>query len=77
MVNKEGSVAIEILDELLEKEMDRKEFLRHAGAAALALVGIAGLLKSFNDMTHKSVSSGYGSGAYGGAANSLSKTKKS
>ena len=69
-------MAIRVLQDLLDKEMDRKEFLTHAGAAVLALVGIAGLLKSLNDIGHKSVSSGYGSGSYGGGSGSILKSKK-
>jgi hypothetical protein len=72
----EDSMAIQVLDELLDKEMDRREFLAHAGAAALAVIGVAGLLKSLSNMNSKQVSNGYGSGVYGGSANSLDKVKR-
>lgn len=69
-------MAIQVLDELLDKEMDRREFLAHAGAAALAVIGIAGILKSLSSMNSGQVSNGYGSGAYGGSANSIDKTQQ-
>ncbi len=55
------------LSELLDTEMDRKEFLAYAGATVLAVVGVSGLLKMLTaPLKSKSVSSGYGSSVYGG-----------
>ncbi len=54
---------------LLDKEMSRKEFLQHIGAAILIFFGISGLLKA---LTHQQTSTAqprdmsYGSSAYGG-----------
>lgn len=59
-----------LLNDLLDKEMDRKEFLVRTGAAVLAIVGVAGVLKSFHDADSQSASQGYGAGAYGGRSGS-------
>lgn len=66
-------MALKVVDDLLEKEMDRKQFLAHAGAAVLAVVGISSVLKSLKGISHESASNGYGSSTYGGA---LNKNKK-
>ena len=52
------------LQNLLTKPMDRKEFLQYAGATALALVGVSGLVKTLLGSQH--VKNGYGSSSYGG-----------
>lgn len=56
---------------VLAKEMNRREFLIHIGLLLLVLTGISGLLRTLSNpnllSTHKQVSSGFGSGAYGGA----------
>lgn len=57
--------------ELLEKPMDRKEFLRHMGVGALLIVGLGFLVRSSNLFTsNKSqqlgVSGAYGMSPYGG-----------
>lgn len=59
------------LDELLNREMTRKEFLQYVGTALLGVVGISGLLKSLqidNTRTKKRVAASYGSSAYGGSS---------
>lgn len=57
-------------DELLAKEMTRKEFLLHVGLLLFAITGISGLLKNISNPNllnnHKQASVGFGSGAYGG-----------
>lgn len=65
------------ISQLLEKEMDRTEFLKHAGIAVIALTGASSVLKMLVQQpvstTHKQVGdsssrlSGYGSTAYGGS----------
>jgi hypothetical protein len=59
-----------IFDELLKKELDRKEFLAYLGAAGLSLIGVTGLINSLTDPhAHKRasrLSDGYNDGAYGG-----------
>jgi hypothetical protein len=34
---------------LLAKEVDRKEFIAHIGATALAVIGVGGLIKAFTN----------------------------
>ncbi|MCE7936812.1 twin-arginine translocation signal domain-containing protein [Candidatus Saccharibacteria bacterium CPR2] len=60
---------------VLKKEMTRREFLTHLGAAVIAMVGITAFLRivseSFNPASKPSVNStdkkgsSYGGGAYG------------
>lgn len=57
------------LQKLLEKPMNRKEFLAHLGAGFLAIAGVSGLLKTLVDYSgrsHTRRTSGYGSSSYGG-----------
>jgi len=58
---------IAIFDELLSKEMTRKEFLLHIGLLLFVLTGISGLLKTLSDpyLTSKKAQKGFGSGPYG------------
>lgn len=52
---------------ILQKEMDRKDFLKHAGIAAVALTGASAILKVLAEQpTKKSQQVGYGGSAYGG-----------
>ena len=64
----------ENLSELLAKEMDRKDFLRHVAIAAVALTGVAGILSAlsgqhFTGFGQPTQSRGYGSMPYGGSKN--------
>lgn len=54
------------VEEVLAKPMDRKEFLAHAGAAALAVVGVTALMKSLGGKSYPERTKGYGSSSYGG-----------
>lgn len=58
---------------LMQKEMDRKDFLKHVGIAAVALTGISAILRVLSEQpTSVAPSStsrrsfGYGSLPYGG-----------
>jgi hypothetical protein len=54
---------------LLQKEMDRKDFLKHVGIAAVALTGASAILKVLVDQpTRQKVQqqAGYGGSVYGG-----------
>lgn len=54
---------------LLQKEMDRKDFLRHLGVGFAAIVGITTILKTISNLggsDQKQQGTGYGSGVYGG-----------
>lgn len=56
------------IQQLLETEMDRKEFLTYVGASVLAVIGISGILKSLAPPANpgkRNVSSGYGGSVYG------------
>jgi hypothetical protein len=56
--------------QLLEKEMDRKDFLRHVGVAVAVIAGVPTLLSAINRLQAGPVRGvqqvGYGSSAYGG-----------
>jgi len=58
------------LTDLLDKEMDRKEFLFYIGLLLLAITGISSFLKRISDTLHpeQSQTHGFGSGVYGGVA---------
>lgn len=56
-------------ENLLETEVDHREFPAYAGAALLGVLGISGLIKSLTQSTpnqKQSASGGYGSSTYGG-----------
>jgi hypothetical protein len=60
------------VNQLLEKEMDRKEFLRHIGVAVAAVVGVSAVVSSLNRLQPSSsqppahnARSGYGGSVYG------------
>ncbi|HSX14990.1 MAG TPA: twin-arginine translocation signal domain-containing protein [Candidatus Saccharimonadales bacterium] len=49
--------------------MNRREFLAHIGAGALAVVGVSGLVKTLSEFGgQRHQISGYGSSSYGGGA---------
>lgn len=59
------------LAELLERDVDRREFLAYGASAVLALVGVSRLLQMLTNQssTHSSPESGgYGSSTYGGSS---------
>lgn len=61
------------LDSLLQKEMDRKDFLRLVGISFVAMTGVVSALKTLNGLSSGASASspkqadGYGSSAYGGS----------
>jgi hypothetical protein len=54
------------LDQILEKEMDRRDFLAHIGAGFMALIGFSSILKALSG-NHSSSSSTHRTGGYGGS----------
>lgn len=54
---------------ILNKKMDRKEFIISLGIILLTITGISGILKNFKDIDlnglSKKAESGYGSSSYG------------
>lgn len=55
------------LSSLLQKEMDRRDFLKHVGAGLVAMTGAAALVKTLNDVgSPRPRAAGYGASVYGG-----------
>ena len=54
------------LQQLLDKQVDRKDFLKHVGFGIVALTGVTALTKSLNGFGVKQQASGFGAGVYGG-----------
>lgn len=60
---------LDMFQELLEQEVDRREFLTYLGIAALTVMGISGLLHALSQPLHRGIrhtNQGFGGGAYGG-----------
>lgn len=57
------------LTKLLDKEVDRKQFLQYMGAGLLSIVGIGGFVKSILDLDSKPQGSLYGKAKYGNNKN--------
>jgi hypothetical protein len=55
---------------LLEKQVDRKDFLKHVAFGVVALTGVTALTKSLSGFGSKHQVSGFGSGSYGGGRTS-------
>ena len=61
---------------LLNKKMDRKDFLKVVGVSMVAMTGVGALLRTLNPsqsagrISSASSSQGYGSSAYGGSKTS-------
>jgi len=53
------------LQQLLEKNVNRKEFLAYMGAALFAVVGLKGILNALLGPSTPPARRGYGSGTYG------------
>lgn len=53
------------INELLQKRMDRKDFLKHVGIGMAVLTGTAGLIKMLRP-GQQTTAAGYGSSVYGG-----------
>jgi hypothetical protein len=54
------------LTNLLSKEMDRRDFLKHVAFGLVALTGMSTFLKAMSDMSPQHRNIGYGASAYGG-----------
>ena len=60
------SVMAKIINELLQKELSRKQFLGVLGAGAFSIMGLSALIPSFGEVVKRTPAhtSGYGSGTY-------------
>lgn len=58
------------IDEILQKRMDRKEFLKHVGMGVAVITGTAGVVKLLKPEQkteqQQGIAMGYGSSVYGG-----------
>lgn len=54
------------VNEVLNKKMDRQKFLKHIAVGVVAVSGAGAALRLLAPRQKPSVSSGYGSSAYGG-----------
>jgi hypothetical protein len=54
------------INQMLSKQMSRKQFLANTGAAVVTMVGVSTVLKSFG-LQQEEATKGYGSSTYGGA----------
>lgn len=56
------------LQELLDKQVDRKDFLKHVAFGVVAMTGVTALTKSMTGLggARTQVNNGFGAGAYGG-----------
>lgn len=66
------------IHKLMQKDMDRKDFLKHVGVGFAAIAGISGLLKTLahlNGSQQAGAEADYGGGAYGGVRRAAATTK--
>lgn len=59
--------------EILQRRMDRKDFLKHVGMGVVVITGLAGVMKLLKPQeqgktTSTTVAGGYGASVYGGRA---------
>jgi hypothetical protein len=63
------------ITKLMQKDMDRREFLKHVGFGFAGIMGLTSILKALSSLngpsqgTPAAANSGYGSSAYGGNKN--------
>ena len=62
---------------LLQKKMDRREFIKHVGIGFAALVGVSAVLRTMSSLNgNKQQSVGYGASVYGGTKSAASNAPK-
>ncbi len=61
------------IENLLQKRMDRKGFLKHVGIGVLALTGLTSVVKLLQG-NQQQQNGGYGSSVYGGGKSGTNKT---
>lgn len=66
------------IDTLLQKEMDRKGFIKHVAIGFAAIIGITAIAKTVKTMTYgNNAKVGYGSSTYGGSEATFTPKKSS
>ncbi len=60
---------------ILQKKMDRREFIKHVGVGFAALIGVSAVLRTMSSMGSKQ-QLGYGSSVYGGSKESTPASAK-
>ena len=67
------------VQKLLQKDMDRRNFLKHVGVGFAAIVGLTAAVKTLTTLngTPKDVASSYGLNAYGGGSSPASVSQAS
>jgi hypothetical protein len=63
------------INKLMQKDMDRRDFLKHVGIGFAGLLGVTSAVKTLSNLsgsqqTKQNSSVGYGSSAYGGTKRS-------
>lgn len=61
---------------LLQKKMDRRDFIKHVGIGFAAILGISTILRAMSSMNGSKQTVGYSAGAYGGGKDSATAIKK-
>ncbi|HEU5122373.1 MAG TPA: twin-arginine translocation signal domain-containing protein [Candidatus Saccharimonadales bacterium] len=62
---------------LLQKKMDRRDFIKHVGIGFVALLGLSAVLRALSSMNGTSKSTvGYSGGVYGGRDASTNQSKQ-
>lgn len=51
---------------LLQKKMDRREFIKHVGIGFAALIGVSAVLRTMSSLGGNKQTQGYNAGTYGG-----------
>ena len=51
---------------LLQKKMDRREFIKHVGIGFAALIGVSAVLRTMSSLGGNKQTTGYSAGTYGG-----------
>lgn len=64
------------IQKLMQKDMDRRNFLKHVGIGFAAIAGFTTVLKTITSLNapQKDIATGYGSSVYGGGAASKKST---
>ena len=58
------------MQSLLQKKMDRRDFIKHVGIGFAAILGISTLIRALSSMNGPKQTVGYSAGTYGGAPKS-------